>query len=573
MTKGFSTAGAISSNHFPAFFCCLLFCVLTAACGVLEFPINDDWSYAWPVKNFLETGKLNFLVGFAPAYPLVISGIILSKMFGFSFALLHFSSAAFAVLTAIGLYFTALELGSSKNEALFILGVFISNPLVVNMAFSYMTELPTMAFIIWFLYYLCRYAKTKKLTDSIMASFLLCLAVSMRQSALIFLPVCLYLCVASLFERKTKKAAIETLILIAIPFICAFFADRCYSQQLIYNRDSLWMKATIGDILHSWLSHPKNFLLDIWQTNSKVLCYLGLFSIPLLILNLRHCLLAAREKRKLFSAVVVFAIVIMSPSIYLLQNSSMMPFFPNIIFPPQLGTYGLHSGLKLWAGNNLVFLTVLSMVAAAFSIITVFAMLDLQFLADWKNGNWKAGPKIIVLISMVFVLLITLLQVTLQPFDRYLLPLFLPFYLLFCNGNKFHKRDWIASLVALLLMAAYSFVGSYDMAKFNQTRWQLIGEIEKLGISSEKIDGGPEYIFWRDPFIYSATDLPGKERWSIKLRGHEPFNNIRWWPVKGDDYMVLPFIPDVYKPIEEKKYWSFWRFGWKTMYSLKRKDS
>ena len=72
------------------------------ACPKGDFALNDDWSYAWSVRKYIETG--NILLGDWPAMTLV-AHIIYGKLFcqiaGFSFVSLRISTLVlsfFAIL-------------------------------------------------------------------------------------------------------------------------------------------------------------------------------------------------------------------------------------------------------------------------------------------------------------------------------------------------------------------------------------------------------------------------------------------------------------------------------------------
>src|SRR4051812_5759766 len=68
-----------------------------------EFPLNDDWSYTWSVKKFVEEGVID--IGGWPAMTLathILWGSLFVKIFGFSFVTLRISTW---VSVLIGMFF------------------------------------------------------------------------------------------------------------------------------------------------------------------------------------------------------------------------------------------------------------------------------------------------------------------------------------------------------------------------------------------------------------------------------------------------------------------------------------
>src|SRR5262245_54012408 len=84
-----------------------------------NFPMNDDWTYAWAVENLLNTGTLKILdwstsVNVAQ----VLWGALFCLVLGFSFVALRLSTWVISLLGLWGLYLLLQELNVSRRDSL-----------------------------------------------------------------------------------------------------------------------------------------------------------------------------------------------------------------------------------------------------------------------------------------------------------------------------------------------------------------------------------------------------------------------------------------------------------------------
>jgi hypothetical protein len=98
----------------------------------------------------------------------------------------------------------------------------------------------------------------------------------------------------------------------------------------------------------------------------------------------------------------------------------------------------------------------------------------------------------------------------------------------------------------LVLLASYSLCAGQDYLTANAARWRALTKLEGQGIKSASIDGGAEYNILRDMNVYASH-----------YRGEPPRDNWRWWPIKGEEYIVsFSPIPD-YEEKWHETYYSF----------------
>jgi hypothetical protein len=91
----------------------LTFAVTLLAYSPAEVPLIDDWTYAWSVEHFLQTGALRVLE-WSSHYPLaqILWGSLFSQLLGFSFAVLRLSTLVLAWAGLLALYGMLRELGA-----------------------------------------------------------------------------------------------------------------------------------------------------------------------------------------------------------------------------------------------------------------------------------------------------------------------------------------------------------------------------------------------------------------------------------------------------------------------------
>ena len=112
-----------------------------------NLPFHDDWTYAWSVEHFLNTGELQVL-DWSVHYPFVqiLWGALFCLPFGFSFSALRVSTVVLAWVGAVALYGTLRELGRARSESLIATVVLVANPVFFVLGFSFMTDVPFVSF-------------------------------------------------------------------------------------------------------------------------------------------------------------------------------------------------------------------------------------------------------------------------------------------------------------------------------------------------------------------------------------------------------------------------------------------
>ena len=96
--------------------------VLMSVClawAPVDIPVIDDWTYAWSVEHFLQTGALRMLE-WSAHYPLaqILWGALFSQLFGFSFVVLRIATLVLAWAGLLAWYGMLRELETGPLVAL-----------------------------------------------------------------------------------------------------------------------------------------------------------------------------------------------------------------------------------------------------------------------------------------------------------------------------------------------------------------------------------------------------------------------------------------------------------------------
>jgi hypothetical protein len=74
-------------------------------------PFIDDWVYASPVQQLIESGRLRIPEYANPSLVLMLHGAAWCRPFGFSFTTLSISTWALWIALQLSVYFLILEIG------------------------------------------------------------------------------------------------------------------------------------------------------------------------------------------------------------------------------------------------------------------------------------------------------------------------------------------------------------------------------------------------------------------------------------------------------------------------------
>src|SRR5690349_20315443 len=146
-----------------------------------DTPFIDDWTYAWSVEHLLRTGQLKILDWSVSVNVVhVLWGALFCVPFGFSFTALRVSTWVASLLALVGLYALMREVGARRTDVLLGVGVVAFYPVYFILSFSFMTDVPFVALMVWSFAMLAR-AIVRGSGEALVAAVVLaCLATAVR---------------------------------------------------------------------------------------------------------------------------------------------------------------------------------------------------------------------------------------------------------------------------------------------------------------------------------------------------------------------------------------------------------
>jgi len=477
-----------------------------------EFPLNDDWAYAHPVRQLLETGFPE-LSGWT--VPTLVAQVAWGALFclpaGFSFEALR---AAGLVAGGLGVLATdrlLREAGASPGRAFAGAALLAANPLYFNLSHTFMTDVPFTAASVGAAWLGLRWLRTGR--DPALLGFVAATAVALlvRQLALA-LPLAAAL--VALRDRATRRWA-GLPVLAAVAVLLAHAAWVRTTQPVTGMQD-----LPVREALALWQRDAPAYAALVLGRVASVSLYLGLCAAPALLLVPR-----ARPWRRPDLGVATAAGALLAAA---LATGGLLPRLPNVWFDLGLGPATLRDhyllGRPSWPSAGAGTWAVLTAIAWAGGVALAArasaALAGLRARDPVDATRQRTGALALATLGL-YVPVIAAVSLG----DRYLL-FALPFVLLVvvATGTRPIARPGlrtVAAVALLLASAGFAVAGTHDYLAWNRARWAALERLEREGIGAERIDGGFEYNGLRR-YRYPFRPRPGRS----------------WWWVDDDEYVV-----------------------------------
>lgn len=510
-----------------------------------DFPLNDDWSYAEGVRHLLIGDGLVMPTVCAAGIAHVGLGFISAKLLGYSYVSLRICSFVMTIVGAFAFYIAAASLRIPRGTATFLTILYAANPILLNVTFGFMSDSTALSLNMIFLACLLRGLEKRSFKLILVGFFVLSLAATVRQSALIFI-VLSPICLSKRFEN-VRYRYFFCICAAAVPLMTALACDHWLTTRHLdasfSNDDYNLVRTAHSDTIRKILFSAREMFLPVVASVGHVLCYLSIFCLPaipplLVVIFRRGKLLQVSHK-----LVLAISLLIVTGSLAaVILSHATMPFAENIWRVTTLGAQGIIGIIREPIRPRArMILTAISFVLAVPLTVTLGWLIRLLF----RNHNeWR----VLVLASCVLTTIAFLtLETVVRCTDRYYLIALAPILLglgYIANRSRINLVHPV-SVVLLIMLAYYSICGNQEYLSSNRARWKAIDWLEARGVQASSVDGGYEYNTLRDITVYNS-----------KYRGEPPLCNWRWWPIKGETYLVsLSPVPG-YKSIHTEQYFS-----------------
>lgn len=449
-----------------------------------DFPLNDDWVYGLATKYFYEKNEFYPIPWSATSLlSNVIWGWSFVKFFGFSFDILRMSTLIAALLGSWSSYYLLFNI--SKSKIISFIGSFalLSNPIFFGLSFTFMTDVFCLtAIILSMIFYINSFQNKFNTLNLFGSTFFSVIAVLSRQTSLI-IPLAYFL---TCFILSNKKKFSLEIFMAFFPFLISLLSFLLLEYGLkIHGRLPTMTINGVADFFESFIK-PFTLISHLPRRAIPMLFYLGLFSLPILILLQWK---KVNLNKKYFGLILII--------IALFNGIRLMPTVNNIISNYGMGPITTRDvyflGInKPYAISNFFwfFISICSLIGATLIIYLIPEAIKKLRKLDLMRKKIVVFQILNIIGYFVFFLIFPY-------YDRYLL-IFIPtlwsiFYILFLNKKTSFKNIFI-SLTITFGFLCYSAVTTKDYFNFNIARWNLLNSlIKEEKISTKDIDGGYEF--------------------------------------------------------------------------------
>lgn len=505
-----------------------------------DFPLNDDWQYAYPLKQLVENGRLQFQGYFAPNIIAQVGwGYVFCVAFGgFSFTILRYSTLVAGLIGVLIFASTARQLGANEGQSRLGGWLLCFNPLFFSLAFSFMSDVPFLTLMLVSSYCFGLYFRKNDALSLLLGILFCLLAFLVRQPGIVLLPA---LGVCLLWEKGLKGSVFAKATgLLALAVLAYVLFEKWGKPWLGIAENYVPVTQLYFDQV---LTSPAHFLSELAKKALKTWIYIGFFGLPL-IPFWGHQL-----PRSIFSLKNIGGVLFLNAALLLLLHlgGKIFPFGGNILFNFGLGpelladvyTIGVQNTPQ-WPEPVFYVLNFISQVSA--TVLTYILLRQYQANSDGQRRFFR-----FLLLANLFYL--PLMSIT-SFFDRYLLFTLVSVFLALLPGLKMSGSplNWIV----LAAMSLFSVLATKDYLAWNRARQQAFQYLQEQNIPITKIDAGYEYNGWYN-YHPNPVKNDGRSYWWVtedewkitfgRLPDHElmqSFTYRRWlWGGRTDAIRVL----------------------------------
>jgi hypothetical protein len=491
--------------------------LVAAAVGIGgEFPLNDDASYAWTTKTLCDTGTFRFLPWTAPSLVFQAGyGAVLCRLFGFSFALLRLSTVVLAIAGVVAFFFLLRRAGARGAMLGLATAVFALNPVYVNLAFTFMTEVPFTTLVLAAAYAFVRGLDERRAAALLVGAVGASAALLVRQQGIL---VAVAAAAAVLSARswswtERRRGVLCCLLLPALAFV-GFH---------------LWIVEVVG--VPAGYGTRLGMMRDVSLASLvncgfRGLCYLGLFALPVGAVLAAPALRA--QRRMVLGAGLGLAL--MAIALFARERAAMF-YLTNVLYDFGVGALTLRDTQFLGMPPPV-------RLGAALTLPLTLATLGggALLVAAWTSVAWRERAPVAVFLHVAGALFFgaTLLQ-SRYYLDRHVLTA-VPFVLAALAAG--YPRAIVSRTAVLLvvLLGWYGVAGTHDYLAWNRARFAGLAKLGAEGVPPAAIDGGVEFNAW-----HIAPTL-GTWPSDAEARSGRPDTVKSWWWVI-DDRFIASFHP------------------------------
>jgi hypothetical protein len=489
-----------------------------------DFPLNDDWAYAWSARHLATTGELRILDWAAPSLVSHLAwGAALVRLLGPSYTVLRLGTLAWAFVGLLALH-ALWRRTTDADPATPLLGTLAVglSPWWVNLSFTYMTDVPWTVFTLCAMLALIAAPRGPAARPGLLllAGTLLGLAALCRQFAVILAPAFVLLiafdarhAARAAGSRWWRTAAWRSLLFL-VPLLLLYGAFSSWYAH-VHGTTQAYREA-LQRMRHMHPALPFLHALAVWH-------YVGLWTLPLVAALAGAGRLRGLVSRRqaLLSAVLLVGYGVFAwcethfgaePALGInAHRPPTMPYLGNVVYllgagPPTLNdtyyqaAYFPHH--PAWFGYVLSLLSTVGGIYAGGLLRRAVSPLG-RLLWPSKPANAAPPPtetdiphqrdrlRLLFLGSAALYLGWNL---TTSPhlFDRYLLPVMPAALWLVADALPCSAGRSKAAFGLVLLIGLFSVGATHQYLSWNAARDRAVRALAAQGIADSEVDGGFE---------------------------------------------------------------------------------
>jgi len=445
-----------------------------------EFYVNDDWSYTINAKALATDNTIIFDEwGAMTLFAHTVWGAFFCKIFGFSYSVLRISTLVLGLICLLAFNRLCLHLGFTKRWSLAGTALLAFNPFFFQNAYSYMTEVPFLTFLILSSIHSLKIIEKPNNRPIFWASTFAIIAVLIRQTA-VLVPLSLAaVCLVKPGTWKNKLLSIIPLLTTVIS-LTAFTAWRQSTFGLSHNFGKT------SQILDSITDG--NFLKHL---NELGYCYFGLwglFLLPLILLSYYHLCRKTNLYVLIASklALAVAACVYWSAYPYIFIGNTFSNFNLGVIIIPSASNHGPPRLANEDWNNIKIISLVAGLILFQWILIKCIETLVLVITKKHPRMNYKTMFSLVAVVGYFLFLMLSYYK-----FDRYCLTA-IPFLILLLLPKRDDIWRFNMGIFTLLtaLIALFSITATHDYLSWNRAYWEAAeyAIVDKEGQSGEFLE-------------------------------------------------------------------------------------
>lgn len=542
-----------------------------------EFPLNDDWSYT---RSAFFLGTQNRLhVDEWSAMSLIgqaIYGGVLVKIFKPGFLLLRFSTLVLSCGTALLLWALLRRIEVPPGLAWIAVLSWIFNPLQFCLAFTFMTEIPFLFFVMLGLFLYVLYLRSERLWLLAAWSAVLGYGFLIRQTSLLFAGPLLVTVLSErhkILREKLGRTSLAAAVL--VPFAAGY-----YGWLLSHGGATPAARRKFELLRHLT---AEQFVGNALGT----LFYLSFLLLPLLIALIPFLYRLSRGFKSwvrltglaAWAGVAVFGLwwfhANYSQAWYLPFKAfhAQMPILLNVLYDSGLGPVTLDPTYYRSPATSVhLQIWYLVTVAVALGVVILGNLCTLGVFKLW-SANRARSWRPLLLAAGLAVLCVAAFEIVFSHlqegglFDRHLLITALPLTVLLglmhseLENAKPRERSTPCApftIIVLLVSAWFSITATHDYLAWNRVRWDLGESLLQQKVDPLTLSAGFEFNAWHNYDTFRARGNVGK---------------IYYWWYDKRDYLIAMSPEPGYRILRKKEYFSWLHRIPVALYALQKENT